>query len=201
MPNVTPEAMKILKAYNWPGNIRELKNVIHQTVHLNNSDRIGPEDLPQSIHDLKAEGTTGLKGTISGGGAESGWNLKEVGHENQPLEKHQMNEGTEERRPPDTGPGKKKENAPFLTLRESESRLIRQALRYTNWNMKRTASLLGLSRPALYRRIEKLKITRENTPLAKLDGNIPSSSSETAPSPIMKTETMDKTPFFTVDRS
>ena len=99
-----------------------------------------------------------------------------------------MNEGTEANRPPDTGPGKKRENAPFLTLRESESRLIRQALGYTNWNMKRTASLLGLSRPALYRRIEKLKITREDTPLAQPDGNMPSPSSEMASSPTIKAE-------------
>ena len=160
IPNVTPEAMKILKAYPWPGNIRELKNVIRQTVHLHDSGRIGPENLPPSIHALEEDAATGPNGSNSGNGVESGWNLNEAGHGNQPLENHQMNESLEESQSPDTGPGKKREKAPFPTLRESETRLIRQALEYSNWNMKRTASLLEISRPALYRRIEKLKITR-----------------------------------------
>ncbi len=193
IPNVTPEAMKILMAYPWPGNIRELKNVIHQTVLLHDSGRIGPEDLPPSIHDLEGDAAAGLNGPDFDDGVESGWDLNEAGPENQPLENDAMNESTEENQSPDTGPGKKKEKAPFLTLRESESRLIRQALEYTNWNMKRTASLLGLSRPALYRRIEKLKITRGNPPPAQPDENNPSSSGEpgsgeSGPPPHMQTE-------------
>ena len=32
--------------YSWPGNIRELENVIHQLAVLHESDVIGPEDLP-----------------------------------------------------------------------------------------------------------------------------------------------------------
>ena len=32
--------------YNWPGNIRELKNVIERCVVLENREMIGPEHLP-----------------------------------------------------------------------------------------------------------------------------------------------------------
>jgi hypothetical protein len=97
-----------------------------------------------------------------------------------------MNESTEENQSPDKGPGNEK--TPFLTLREMETRLIRQALKYTNWNLKRTASLLGISRPALYRRIEKLKITQDNPPPAQPNESNPSSSGGPGYTPDIKAE-------------
>ena len=45
----TTEAEKWLIDYNWPGNIRELKNVIERSVVLENSDLISPEHLPQDL--------------------------------------------------------------------------------------------------------------------------------------------------------
>jgi Nif-specific regulatory protein len=41
----TPEAIQQLIRYRWPGNIRELKNVIERAVVLCPNDEIGPEDL------------------------------------------------------------------------------------------------------------------------------------------------------------
>ena len=46
----SPEAMNFLTNYNWPGNIRELENVIENTVVFANSDIIQPSDLPPQIH-------------------------------------------------------------------------------------------------------------------------------------------------------
>jgi len=43
---VTPEAVDILRSYQWPGNIRELRNVIERAFILEKSDRIGPASLP-----------------------------------------------------------------------------------------------------------------------------------------------------------
>ena len=45
-----------------------------------------------------------------------------------------------------------------VTVEESEKRLVRQALEKTGGNIQRAAALLGLSRPALYRRMEKYGI-------------------------------------------
>jgi DNA-binding NtrC family response regulator len=45
-----------------------------------------------------------------------------------------------------------------VTVEESEKRLVRQALEKTGGNIQRAAGLLGLSRPALYRRMEKYGI-------------------------------------------
>ncbi len=43
------EALKALTAYQWPGNVREMENVIERAVALNSSGKIDLEDLPPEI--------------------------------------------------------------------------------------------------------------------------------------------------------
>jgi two-component system response regulator HydG len=45
----TPEAMEVLKQYSYPGNVRELENIIERAIILEKSTRITPESLPQTI--------------------------------------------------------------------------------------------------------------------------------------------------------
>ncbi|MGD0463627.1 MAG: sigma-54 dependent transcriptional regulator [Tepidisphaeraceae bacterium] len=45
----TPEAMAALRAYRWPGNIRELHNVIERALFLCQADRVGLEHLPSEV--------------------------------------------------------------------------------------------------------------------------------------------------------
>jgi len=44
-----PEAMAVLQAYAWPGNLRELRNVIERLVLLCDKPEAGVEDLPESL--------------------------------------------------------------------------------------------------------------------------------------------------------
>lgn len=46
---ISPEAQRLLMAYRWPGNIRELKNVIERAMILSNSEEILPTHLPREI--------------------------------------------------------------------------------------------------------------------------------------------------------
>ncbi len=46
---VSDEALDKLTAYAWPGNVRELENVLERAVILCGSDRVGPQDLPESV--------------------------------------------------------------------------------------------------------------------------------------------------------
>ena len=48
---MSPEAMSALMAYDWPGNIRELANVIERAQILAEGDVITPDDLPENICD------------------------------------------------------------------------------------------------------------------------------------------------------
>ncbi|MFI5304172.1 MAG: sigma-54-dependent transcriptional regulator [Nitrospiria bacterium] len=44
---ITPDALKILMAYSWPGNIRELENLMERIVTLRHEGSISPEDIPE----------------------------------------------------------------------------------------------------------------------------------------------------------
>ena len=46
---ITDEAMEVLNNYTWPGNIRELRNVIERAVVLSSAEKIGLEELPEKI--------------------------------------------------------------------------------------------------------------------------------------------------------
>ncbi|OGL62780.1 MAG: hypothetical protein A3J27_07500 [Candidatus Tectomicrobia bacterium RIFCSPLOWO2_12_FULL_69_37] len=113
---LSPEATETLQNYRWPGNIRELKNVLRQICSLNNAEIIRTEDLPPSIREAASQR------------AEA--------------------EASEE--------------IPISPIKEVEERLIRQSLAQTGWDVNRSASLLGISRATLYRRLKALQISREN---------------------------------------
>ncbi len=56
-PGFEPRALDLLLRYPWPGNIRELRNVVDTLVVLTKGDRIGPDDIPP---EFTAPAPTGL---------------------------------------------------------------------------------------------------------------------------------------------
>jgi len=50
-----PEALEYLNAYEWPGNVRQLENVVERCMVLAAKDMIGVEDLPSEIKDEEAQ--------------------------------------------------------------------------------------------------------------------------------------------------
>lgn len=75
-----PEAVKALAGYSWPGNIRELENVVERAMVLSEGQTIGLDDLPDIVRDPKSL----LK---SGGGSLSSDELS-VKKRTWELEKH-----------------------------------------------------------------------------------------------------------------
>ena len=59
---VQPEALRALAAYSWPGNIRELRNVIYETlVYKRAGSEVLLSDLPRRIlYDIAQAGDTVL---------------------------------------------------------------------------------------------------------------------------------------------
>ncbi|MBW2276098.1 MAG: sigma-54-dependent Fis family transcriptional regulator [Deltaproteobacteria bacterium] len=68
---ITAEAEKMLMAYEWQGNVRELENVMERAMVLSEGDRITPDDLPDRVqqtrdvmHTTLASGELSVKKTV-----------------------------------------------------------------------------------------------------------------------------------------
>jgi DNA-binding NtrC family response regulator len=51
--DLSPEAQRLMELYAWPGNIRELRNVIERICIMRSGPTLLPEHLPQEIRDLQ----------------------------------------------------------------------------------------------------------------------------------------------------
>ncbi len=69
---ISQESMELLEGYEWPGNIRELENVVERAVALEKSQAILPDSLPEHIVKRVSKGTA-----AAGVLPESGFNLEE----------------------------------------------------------------------------------------------------------------------------
>ncbi|HSB14193.1 MAG TPA: sigma-54 dependent transcriptional regulator [Bryobacteraceae bacterium] len=61
---ISPDAMRLLQAYAWPGNIRELENAIERAVALETGPMVQPSSLPEHVQ-------TGVVGQGAGNGLEA----------------------------------------------------------------------------------------------------------------------------------
>ncbi|WP_271077873.1 nitrogen assimilation response regulator NtrX [Aurantiacibacter sp. MUD61] len=62
-PNIAPEAMASLQAYDWPGNVRQFRNVIERTVILaprEDFETITPEMMPEEITGGSSDSGSGM---------------------------------------------------------------------------------------------------------------------------------------------
>jgi DNA-binding NtrC family response regulator len=63
---ITADAMAVLKKYDWPGNIRELENVIEHAFVLENSHVITLASLPESVLNATGVNLIDLPATVAG---------------------------------------------------------------------------------------------------------------------------------------
>ena len=141
---LSDQAMEQLFEYDWPGNIRELKTVIHRLVILN-SDVDLITSVPREF--LVGIRASGIRSAPSPSRNEGG---------TQPSVQPSDFSSVE------SGEGVNQSDDSRLTFRENEVILIQKALRKTGNNMTKASELLNISRTTLYRKIKRLKISVED---------------------------------------
>jgi two-component system, NtrC family, nitrogen regulation response regulator NtrX len=75
-PDVAADAMASLQAYDWPGNVRQIRNIVERTIILAPGDRIGQIELDMLPPEITSDPYVG--GSVSGSSTIMGAPLREA---------------------------------------------------------------------------------------------------------------------------
>ena len=78
VPIMSPEFVKLLEEYTWPGNVRQLQNAIHHAVNTREGNTLLPGDLPQYILSEIGPAASLTKVFHFGDAAKATLSLKEI---------------------------------------------------------------------------------------------------------------------------
>lgn len=130
-PGINTEALNKINQYDWPGNIRELSNILKKALIFNRGAPLQPEDITVSSHHPLFR--SGENGKVSVAGDTDGI---------QSWIRALLNSD-------------KKEKIFDSCMDHVAALLVQEALVITQGNRSRAAKLLGISRPTLHAKIEK----------------------------------------------
>jgi DNA-binding NtrC family response regulator len=154
---ISSGALAMLKAYDWPGNIRQLENAIFRAVVLAESNVLTADEFPQIKAQVEGIDESALDAGVSA-------SIPDIG------------EGTEARRvaPADSAmPSPKSSEQGFGLVRaldergnvrplaDVEDEMIRLAIEYYKGQMSEVARRLGIGRSTLYRKLKDMGIEPE----------------------------------------
>jgi DNA-binding NtrC family response regulator len=177
---VLPDGMEALRRYRWPGNIRELRNLVERLMVLAVDRRVGGADIGAYLHDndyRPAEPNQTLPVHLGKTPEESSrdllyWAILEVARDIKELKAYLLGQGTEVQPMPvygDESPvidratevefsesiNGTSDNNDVRPMREVERDAIVQALRITDGHRKQAARLLHMAERTLYRKIRQ----------------------------------------------
>jgi DNA-binding NtrC family response regulator len=146
---LTPGALRLLASYPWPGNVREIKNVVERVVVETAGDVIGERALSDWIRERERL-------------APGAWDL-DAGRRARLASPSLVTPYRPPQRPSLTGPTIE---ARFADVSEAGPALTRDAaldaLKASHGNVTRAAQRLGIHKATLYRRLRAWKLTRKN---------------------------------------
>ncbi len=119
------DAREILVSYNWPGNIRQLENVIENMIALASGPQLTADDIPPDIlghYSVETVSTTALAPMNLTGGGNTGTAITSLAG---------------------------------ISLAELEKEAIQKTLEMVGGNREHAAKLLGIGERTLYRKIKE----------------------------------------------
>jgi len=167
-------AMRVLEQYGWPGNIRELRNVVSSLVVLKQTGMIEADDLPEDLVDAVAHtGSSPHVPVTLGQAPREGLEMEiitrtlwELRNDIKEIKARLLGEGQSpgwqepvSGRVVDTYAGESGYSTEPIheggDLQSAERTLIEAALRATGGRRRQAAERLGISERTLYRKIRK----------------------------------------------
>ncbi len=151
---LTPDALKSLLAYDFPGNVRELENILERAVALCENGTISADDMRLSARS---------KPTSANDDAERWANTSSLASQQPPAEssappQHAYTSNDSPAVAPSILPDSAYIGDLAATVAETERAVIMKALEVTRWNRTAAARHLGLTLRQLRYRLEKLGI-------------------------------------------
>jgi DNA-binding NtrC family response regulator len=156
VPQISGEALQTLETYDWPGNLRELRNVIEQASVLRSGDKIRLEDLSEHLLSSRSRQVSATTTAFSSSHAVDA---------DRPRAEEISDAASVLSDDSQTVPGPTdseilvmapKKLAPLPLARAyGEIKRIKQALIETCNNRSQAARELGISRVALYKKLHK----------------------------------------------
>lgn len=162
---ISPEALRLLQGYGWPGNIRQLANVMRRAVVMCSGDTIMPDHLGSTLVN-GADAADNMSPPVGGDEPSAGVlsqehlpgrtlsipdvrtmnpdELKTMLDSLHALETRLISAMRERGMAPPAPP----------CLKDTEEETIRRALEQYRWNITETAKVLGIGRNTLYRKIK-----------------------------------------------
>jgi transcriptional regulator with PAS, ATPase and Fis domain len=130
---VTAELAELMLRYPWPGNVRELENCIQRMVAVHTGPLLHLGDLPSALRNFLHTSTAACARVAAGAGS-SGISLPQASLA-------------------------LSDDRTVLPLAEIERRAILHALEVTNGDRSLAASLLGIGRTTLYRKLREYRLS------------------------------------------
>ncbi len=155
---VTPEALRVLGAHHWPGNIRQLENAVFRAVVLAETDAIGLDEFPQIAAQIGITVAAATEAAVAETTLAPGARISSPRWWQCPMAKRagQL---------PAPMPG---DALPLLDaegevrpLDDIEADLIRYAITHYRGQMSEVARRLQIGRSTLYRKLEALGLNSE----------------------------------------
>lgn len=137
---IAGETLARLTEYPWPGNIRELENCIRHMVSVNSGPLLHDADLPSTIRNYFCGESARALAAAAGAFSAS------------------VPASDPAPRPMPPGIAFTNDREPIQTLAEIERREILRALEFTKGDRILAASLLGIGRTTLWRKLKEYKV-------------------------------------------